>query len=120
MEYDIGKIAIEAQRGAASYDRALAARIAEAKNSIPAIRDEMLKRDPSIRKIVFFGSLATGTVRDLSFDIDIALSGERVFKLAAWGEDQNVPVDVVDYDALTAEFKAEVDRQGVVLYAKED
>ena len=80
----------------------------------------MLKRDPSIRKIVFFGSVATGTVRDLEFDIDIALSGERLFKLAAWGEDQSVPVDVVDYDALTAEFRAEVDRRGVVLYAKED
>jgi predicted nucleotidyltransferase len=120
VEFDLGRIVSENRSSATAYEKALSARIREAESSIPRIRDELLDRDPSIRRIVLFGSLATGTVRDLSFDIDIALSGALVFKLAAWGEDQAIPVDIVDYDALTEEFRADIDRLGAVLYAKTD
>jgi len=52
--------------------------------------------------------------------IDIAVSGDLVFKLAAWGEDQAIPVDILDYDALAEDFRAAIDSEGELLYAKED
>ena len=84
----------------------------------PGIVDEIKRIDPELSKIILFGSLATDSVRSEDFDIDLAVSSERIFKIAAWSEDQDLPLDVVDLDALSPDFRRVVEEEGTVLYEK--
>lgn len=101
-----------------AYDRHLKEQIATAQSALPHIVARMLELDPSIKRIILFGSLATGSVRNTGFDIDLAVSGTRIFPLVAWSEDQELPVDIVDLDSLSPDFRNHIEETGRILYEK--
>lgn len=76
-----------------------------------------------VRKVVLFGSRARGTHGPKS-DIDLAVyAGEENFvSFAGAVEDEAwtlLPFDLIDMNtSISAEFLAEIEREGIVLYEK--
>ena len=71
-----------------------------------------------VKKLILFGSRARGTNRERS-DIDLAISGGDFFKFAEAVEELAtlLSFDVVNLDdALAEDFKAEINRDGIILY----
>ena len=72
-----------------------------------------------LRKLILFGSRARGTNRERS-DIDLAAQGGNISEFAA-AVDENIETllsfDVINLDDdLADDFKAEIDRDGIILY----
>ncbi len=118
MEDSLRRIVEETQRSNRAYEVHLEQLISRVRDEIPGIVDEIKRIDPQLSKIILFGSLATDSVRSEDFDIDLAVSSERIFKIAAWSEDQDLPLDVVDLDTLSPDFRRVVEEEGTVLYEK--
>ena len=76
--------------------------------------------DPAIRKIVLFGSLASGNVRSRDFDIDIAVdcSPDRYLHLVSRGLNSPFRVDVVELASVADYIRDAIDKSGVVLYER--
>ena len=88
-----------------------------------SVADEIisLAKRHGVRKVVLFGSRARGTNSDRS-DIDLAVSGGNFLDFA-FDVDEEVSTllkfDVVNLDTkLAPKFRAEIERDGVVLYEK--
>ena len=118
MEDSLRRIVEETQRSNRAYEVHLEQLISRVRDEIPGIVDEIKRIDPQLSKIILFGSLATDSVRSEDFDIDLAVSSERIFKIAAWSEDRDLPLDVVDLDTLSPDFRRVVEEEGTVLYEK--
>lgn len=74
-----------------------------------------------LSKVILFGSRARGD-NHLRSDIDLAVSGGNISDFR-FEMDENLPallfVDVIDLsEKLNADFLAEIERDGVVLYEK--
>lgn len=76
--------------------------------------------DPELRRLVLFGSLATGRITSSDFDIDLAVlcSPEKFFALVSTALDSEFEVDLVDLATVDARIRRSIDRDGVVLYEK--
>ena len=90
------------------------------KNLAPKLEREIifLARHFGVKKLILFGSRARGTNHERS-DIDLAASGGDIAEFAEALEelDTLLRFDVIDLDAkLDADFKAEIDRDGIILY----
>ena len=118
MDESLKKIVDETRRSNRAYDERLEQLVARAMDEIPNMVAEIKRIDPDVSRVVLFGSLATNTVRSVDFDIDLAISSEEIFKIAAWSEDQDLPIDIVDIDALSPNFRRVVEEKGTVLYEK--
>src|SRR6266545_5459346 len=96
----------------------LAIRKAQACAEIQTLVSKFLTADPTIDKIILFGSLARGDVSLPDFDIDLAVScsAESFLTLVAIALDSPFPVDVVDLATADDRIKAAVAQEGVVLY----
>lgn len=74
--------------------------------------------DPTIRRVVLFGSVATGRVRTLDFDIDLAIEGGDVLQAWRIADASSFAVDVVDLNDVSPGFRAVVEQRGEVLYER--
>ena len=74
--------------------------------------------DDSLRKVVLFGSLAEGTVRAETFDIDLAVVSENSIRLMGIAEESVFAVDVAELDRLPAGYRQRVHERGITLYEK--
>lgn len=77
-----------------------------------------LARRCGVKKLILFGSRARGDNRERS-DIDLAISGGNVddFTVAVEELETLLELDVVNLDEkLAADFQAEIDRDGIVLF----
>ena len=88
--------------------------------------DKQLKREIisaakkfRVKKLILFGSRARGTNRERS-DIDLAVSGGDISNFAETLDneiDTLLPFDVINLDDnVDADFQAEIDRDGIILY----
>ena len=118
MEESLQKIVDETRRSNKAYDERLEQLVARALNEIPNMVAQIKRIDPDVSKVILFGSLANNNVRSVDFDIDLAISSKKIFRIAAWGEDQDLPIDVVDIDSLSPDFLHAVIEKGTVLYEK--
>ena len=80
-----------------------------------------LAKRHGVRKVVLFGSRARGDNSERS-DIDLAVSGGNFLDFA-FDVDEEVSTllkfDVVNFDTkLAPDFRAEIERDGVVIYEK--
>ncbi len=100
MKENLHRIVEETRRSNRIYEARLKQLIARARDEIPGIVDGMRRIDPELSRVILFGSLSTNSVRNDDFGIDLAVSSERIFKIVAWSEDQDLPLDVVDLAAL--------------------
>lgn len=99
---------------------ALATRKAQALEEVQTLVSKFILLDPTITRIILFGSLARNDVSSPDFDIDLAVScsGERFLALVAIALDSPFKVDVVDLSTADDRIKSAVAREGIVLYEK--
>jgi predicted nucleotidyltransferase len=93
---------------------ALQARVLDARAEAHRLADK-LRVQAGARRVVLFGSLAEGTVRSESFDVDLAYVGgcDRLCRSIATAS--AFPVDLVDYELLPPHVRQRVDRFGLEL-----
>lgn len=101
-------------------DDAVAVRKSQAHEEVQALVSQFLLIDPTITRIILFGSLARNDVSSPDFDIDLAVScsGERFLALVALALDSPFKVDVVDLSTADERIKSAIAREGIVLYEK--
>ncbi len=92
----------------------------QAREEIQALVSKFLLLDPTISRIILFGSLARNDVSSPDFDIDLAVScsGERFLTLVAIALNSPFKVDVVDLSTADERIKSAVAREGIVFYEK--
>jgi len=97
---------------------ALVIRKAQALEEVQALVRKFLSLDPSITKIILFGSLARDDASSLDFDIDLAVacSGEHFLMLVALAQDSPFKVDLVELSTADNRIKDAIAREGMVLY----
>ncbi len=72
--------------------------------------------DPSLGRIILFGSLAEGTVYSEHFDIDLAFEGREYYLCAAETLGSPFKIDLIDYKTCTSHIKHEIDTKGTIIY----
>lgn len=91
---------------------------------LPIIREiaEQLSQSPVVESVILYGSRARGTHRERS-DIDLAVVCPKAtscdwFDLTDVVDEARtlLKIDLVRYGRLPAEFKEEIDQEGIVLY----
>jgi predicted nucleotidyltransferase len=94
-----------------------ARRLQEAEQEILRLVVEFRKMDPELKKVVLFGSVAEGRVRNPDFDIDLAVDSEKYLRLLGICLDSSFKIDLIDLGTANKHILAEVNRRGKVLYA---
>ncbi len=99
---------------------ALAIRKAQALEEVQTLVRKFLLLDPSITKIILFGSLTRDGVSSLDSDIDLAVScsSEHFLMLVAHAQDSPFKVDLVELSTADNRIKDAIAREGMVLYEK--
>jgi predicted nucleotidyltransferase len=81
--------------------------------------DEMVARfreiDPEVR-VVLFGSMARGTPKNPSFDIDLAVDSDKYWELLGVALDREIPVDLIDLRHTASHIRSSVEAEGEVIY----
>lgn len=82
----------------------------------------ILSREPGVRRVWLFGSLAKGRKPDFRSDLDLAVEGlpaERYLSLwAALDEATRLPPDLVRWEEADATLRDEINRWGVLVYER--
>lgn len=76
--------------------------------------------DPGLRKVVLFGSLATGDLRDRQPDVDLAVESPHYLRLVAVALDSPFKVDVIDLPNAGPVILRAIEQHGKVLYEREN
>lgn len=105
----------ERRRNAAAKAR-IEARLDRARVEARRLALLLADADPGVRRVVLFGSVATGAVRNESFDIDLAVEGGDTIKQMLTVEESEFAVDIVDLDGVSKPFRDLVEKRGQVLY----
>lgn len=71
---------------------------------------ELLIRQAGCTRAVVFGSVKSGAVRNLHFDIDIAVWGGDIMEAQGIAFDSPFSVDIVDYELAPKHVKESIDR----------
>lgn len=81
-----------------------------------------LSRDPEVRRIWLFGSLAKGRTPDFRSDIDLAVQGlARDRALSTWAaldELLSLPPDLVRWEEANPALRDQIERWGIVVYER--
>ncbi len=77
---------------------------------------EFRNRDPELKRIVLFGSLAGEEPRNPNFDIDLSFEGRELYACTAIALNSCFKVDLVDYRSLPDFMQVEIDTHGKILY----
>jgi predicted nucleotidyltransferase len=116
MAVDLSRIAARIRERNERERARIESKKADAMVEVERLRREFMRIDPTIRKIVLFGSLAEDRVTRIDFDIDLAVSSDRYLSLVSASLDSTFPVDCVDIDALPPGYRAGIERYGRVLH----
>ncbi|MBN2860488.1 MAG: hypothetical protein JXK93_09525 [Sphaerochaetaceae bacterium] len=95
---------------------ALNLRVEEALQEAERLVGEFRLRDPSLERVVLFGSLAKGVPRNPDFDIDLSFEGRELYACVSIALDSTFKVDLVDYRNVPQFMRDEIDAYGRVLY----
>ena len=114
----LSRMAVYQKRMQQQKADALVSRKGQALKEVQALVGKFLSLDPSITKIILFGSLARDDVSSLDSDIDLAVScsGEHFLALVALVLDSPFKVDLVELSKADNRIKDAIAREGVVLY----
>ena len=75
--------------------------------------------DPDLRKVVLFGSLATGNLGSREPDIDLAVDSPQYLRLVSIALDSRFKVDVVDLPNASPMISRAVEQHGRIMYERE-
>jgi predicted nucleotidyltransferase len=82
----------------------------------------ILSRDPGVRRIWLFGSVAKGRQPDFRSDVDLAVEGlaaERYLSVwAALDEGLRLSPDLVRWEEANATLRDQIERWGILLYER--
>ncbi len=98
---------------------ALKQRTQEAIDEVQRLVQEFRRRDPELKRLVLFGSLASGTPSNPNFDIDVSFEGKELYACTAIALNSCFKVDLVDYRSLPEFMRKEIDTHGRILYEAE-
>lgn len=78
--------------------------------------EEFRALDPQLRRVVVFGSLATGRLKRVEFDIDMAVDSHRYLDLLGPALDSAFNVDLVDLAQARSHIREAILRDGVEVF----
>ena len=78
-----------------------------------------VEADPDLRKVVLFGSLATGNLGSREPDIDLAVDSPQYLRLVSIALDSPFKVDVVDLPNASPMISRAVEQHGRIMYERE-
>ena len=95
-------------------------RIEEAWKELKILIDDFISIDPDLRRIVLFGSLATGNVRSSQFDIDLAIecTSSSYMSLVSRTLDSQFDIDLVELPRAPEYLREAIARDGNLLYER--
>lgn len=93
------------------------ARLDPARTEAHRLAGELAALD-GVRRVIHFGSSASGRSFRLDSDIDLAISGGDILEAMKISESSGFHVDIIDIDAVPSPLKEAILQQGVVLYEK--
>jgi predicted nucleotidyltransferase len=99
--------------------RAIAARKEAAWKEVRRLVQEFQALDPELRRVVVFGSLATGRLKRVEFDIDMAVDSDRYLALLGPALDSPFKVDLVDLPQARSHIREAILRDGVEVFRAE-
>jgi predicted nucleotidyltransferase len=94
-------------------------RLRRARDEARRLTEAFRATDPEVDRVVLFGSVATGDVGSHEFDIDLAVRSKEYLRLVSVALDSPFRVDLVDLDAVREAIRRAIERDGRVLYAKD-
>lgn len=89
-----------------------------ARDEAQRLAADIAARDPAVRAVYLFGSLASGEPRHLNFDIDLALDGGDVYAAEEVAESSPFEVDVVSLARLPDETRRRIRESGEVIFRR--
>jgi predicted nucleotidyltransferase len=119
MDESLERIVRAERRRNAEAEARIARRLAEARREAARIAAAMADTDPRVRRVVLFGSVASGKVRTETFDVDLAVEGGDILSLVQIAEQSDFPVDVVDLSTVSPRFRTVVEKRGTVIYERQ-
>jgi len=111
----ISTIARRVRKERVEVIRATAIRLEEARLEARRLAADIAALD-GIRRVIHFGSSATGRSFRLDSDIDIAIAGGDLFAAMGVAETSRFHVDVVDIETLPSSLREAILSEGVVLH----
>jgi predicted nucleotidyltransferase len=112
-------IALRVKDENAREEALVARRLQSAKAEALALA-RRLAADPQVRRVLFFGSAATGRDFRLDSDIDLAVEGGDILFHRATTERSAFSVDVVDIPALPVPLRKAIEMEGEILFEKHE
>ncbi len=97
--------------------RAIARRAELARAEAARLAAKIASGDPSVQRVVLFGSLADGSPPTPHFDIDLAIDGGDLFRAMEIAEQSEFDVDIVTIACVPEHVQTSINQRGVVLYA---
>lgn len=113
---ELRKIIVEERARLAASRERTARRLEEARQEASRIASRLVEADSDVRRIVLFGSVASGRVSNEDFDIDLAVDGGNILTLIGVAEESDFSVDIVDLGNVSDSFREVVSKRGIVLY----
>ena len=116
MDPELQKI-VEAEnaRNRAARER-IGRRLEEARAEARRLAEDMGRADAEVKRVILFGSVASGKVRTETFDIDLGVVGGDLMELMRITEESAFGVDLVDLETVSSGFRRMVEERGEVLY----
>ena len=119
QEEEIREMARNLEARYAERRKRTAARATCAREEAVRLTQRFRQRDPELRQVVLFGSLACGgTPVDHHFDIDLAVDSERYLALVGEALDSEFDVDVIDLRRVREAIREDIETYGEVIYER--
>ncbi len=115
---NIQGIVEEIKRGNKDEKRRIKERIGQAIEEVERLKEDFLKIDPNMERMILFGSLGEGRIESVDFDIDIAVKSDKYYRLTGRALESDFKVDVVDLDSVHKIIKKNIIENGKVVYEK--
>jgi len=116
-EIFLNDIIARTKRDNARIEKETLSRLDAARAEALRLAGELILLD-GVRRVIHFGSSATGRGFRLDSDIDIAISGGDILEAMRISESSYFNVDVIDIDAVPSPLREAIILQGVALYEK--
>lgn len=72
----------------------------------------LFAEEAGVKRVILFGSLAEGTVRNIDFDIDLAIVGGDEMRAQVIAERSSFCIDLTDYEDLPRHIQQRIDDYG--------
>ena len=94
----------------------LAALLERARTEAGRLAERFAREEPSLKRVILFGSVAAGRVRSERFDIDLAVEADRLGSLLCIAEESEFRVDLLDLSSTSESFRRIVQERGITLH----